>query len=66
MCFCDSVTIDDVVFVIDCGRIKVTDYDPSSNLTRLEPRWVSKANANQRRGRAGRLVSWPVGELAGG
>ena len=49
-----SITIDDVVFVIDCGKIKVKDFNPEVNLTSLEPQWVSKANAKQRRGRAGR------------
>nr|KAG5698926.1 hypothetical protein BaRGS_024847 [Batillaria attramentaria] len=50
-----SITIDDVVFVIDCGKIKVKDYDPDRNLTCLEPQWVSRANSKQRRGRAGRV-----------
>ncbi|XP_012944942.1 ATP-dependent DNA/RNA helicase DHX36 [Aplysia californica] len=50
-----SITIDDVVFVIDCGKIKVKDFNPDMNLTSLEPQWVSKANAKQRRGRAGRV-----------
>ncbi|XP_076451266.1 ATP-dependent DNA/RNA helicase DHX36-like [Babylonia areolata] len=50
-----SITIDDVVFVVDCGKIKVKDYDPSTNLTCLEPQWVSRANSRQRRGRAGRV-----------
>ena len=59
-CFCSffvfSITIEDVVFVIDCGRIKVTDYNPASNTSTLAPVMVSKANAAQRRGRAGRFV----------
>ncbi|GFR82175.1 ATP-dependent RNA helicase DHX36, partial [Elysia marginata] len=50
-----SITIDDVVFVVDCGKIKVKDFKPEMNLTSLEPQWVSKANAKQRRGRAGRV-----------
>jgi len=50
-----SITIDDVVFVIDGGKIKVKDFNPEVNLTSLEPQWVSKANAKQRRGRAGRV-----------
>ncbi|KAK7094211.1 hypothetical protein V1264_007863 [Littorina saxatilis] len=50
-----SITIDDVVFVVDCGKIKVKDYDPATNLTCLEPQWVSRANSKQRRGRAGRV-----------
>ncbi|KAL8564469.1 hypothetical protein ACOMHN_017611 [Nucella lapillus] len=50
-----SITIDDVVFVVDCGKIKVKDYDPTTNLTCLESQWVSRANSKQRRGRAGRV-----------
>lgn len=50
-----SITIDDVVFVIDCGKIKVKDFKPEMNLTSLEAQWVAKANAKQRRGRAGRV-----------
>ncbi|XP_059141900.1 ATP-dependent DNA/RNA helicase DHX36-like [Physella acuta] len=50
-----SITIDDVVFVIDCGKIKVKDFKPEMNLTSLEPKWVSRANAKQRKGRAGRV-----------
>ncbi|XP_064611599.1 ATP-dependent DNA/RNA helicase DHX36-like [Liolophura sinensis] len=50
-----SITIDDVVYVIDCGKIKVKNFVPESNLTTLEPHWVSVANARQRRGRAGRV-----------
>ncbi|TRY69262.1 hypothetical protein TCAL_13343 [Tigriopus californicus] len=50
-----SITIDDVVFVVDCGKIKMTNYDPKSNLATLKPEWVAEANARQRRGRAGRV-----------
>lgn len=50
-----SITIDDVVFVIDCGKIKVKDFIAEQNLTTLEAQWVSTANARQRRGRAGRV-----------
>ncbi|CAH8452186.1 unnamed protein product [Schistosoma turkestanicum] len=50
-----SITIQDVVYVIDCGRIKVTDYDPRQNTSTLTSVLVSKANAAQRSGRAGRV-----------
>lgn len=50
-----SVTIDDVVFVIDCGKIKMTDYDAEVDTYTLKPQWVALANANQRKGRAGRV-----------
>ncbi|XP_013390107.2 ATP-dependent RNA helicase DHX36-like isoform X2 [Lingula anatina] len=50
-----SITIDDVVFVIDAGKIKLSNFDAQSNVATLLPEWVSKANARQRRGRAGRV-----------
>ncbi|TYG72697.1 hypothetical protein ES288_D04G042500v1 [Gossypium darwinii] len=49
-----SVTIDDVVYVIDSGRMKEKNYDPYNNVSTLQSSWVSKANAKQREGRAGR------------
>jgi len=50
-----SITIEDVVFVVDCGRIKITNFDVLTQLCTLQPEWVSLANAKQRRGRAGRV-----------
>jgi ATP-dependent RNA helicase DHX57 len=50
-----SITIDDVVFVIDSGRMKETRYDASRKMASLEECLVSKANAKQRAGRAGRV-----------
>ncbi|XP_021366519.1 ATP-dependent RNA helicase DHX36-like isoform X2 [Mizuhopecten yessoensis] len=50
-----SITIDDVVYVVDCGKIKVKDFEPEINLATLTSQPVSKANARQRRGRAGRV-----------
>ncbi|GMI67449.1 helicase in vascular tissue and tapetum [Hibiscus trionum] len=49
-----SITIDDVVYVIDSGRMKEKSYDPHKNVSTLQSSWVSKANAKQREGRAGR------------
>ncbi|KAF6172302.1 hypothetical protein GIB67_024924 [Kingdonia uniflora] len=49
-----AVTIDDVVYVIDSGRMKEKSYDPYSNISTLQSSWVSKASAKQRAGRAGR------------
>ncbi|KAM3186115.1 hypothetical protein ACTXT7_004994 [Hymenolepis weldensis] len=48
------ITIEDIVYVVDSGQIKITTYDPSNNTSTLAPVLVSKANAAQRRGRAGR------------
>ncbi|NWV60216.1 DHX36 helicase, partial [Malurus elegans] len=50
-----SITIDDVVFVIDGGKIKETHFDTQNNISTMTAEWVSKANAKQRRGRAGRV-----------
>lgn len=50
-----SVTIDDVVYVINTGKTKYQDYDVSQNIQTLEEKWVSKANTQQRKGRAGRV-----------
>ena len=49
-----AITIDDVVFVIDSGRMKEKSYDPYNNVSTLYSSWVSKASARQREGRAGR------------
>ena len=49
-----SITIEDVVFVIDTGLNKGTLYEPDTNIASLETLQVSKANVQQRRGRAGR------------
>ncbi|KAL0973520.1 hypothetical protein UPYG_G00205200 [Umbra pygmaea] len=50
-----SITIDDVVFVIDGGKIKETHFDTQNNISTMSAEWVSLANAKQRRGRAGRV-----------
>ncbi|XP_024533616.1 DExH-box ATP-dependent RNA helicase DExH1 isoform X2 [Selaginella moellendorffii] len=50
-----SITIDDVVYVIDCGKAKETSYDALNKLACLLPSWISRAAAHQRRGRAGRV-----------
>jgi len=41
--------------VIDSGLEKVSVYDPLSCMSRLETSYISKASAEQRKGRAGRL-----------
>ncbi|KAI3812291.1 hypothetical protein L1987_16998 [Smallanthus sonchifolius] len=46
-----SVTIDDVVFVIDSGRVKEKNYDLYNKISTLQSSWISKANAKQRAGR---------------
>lgn len=50
-----SITIDDIVAVIDSGRVKETSFDPQNNMRKLEETWASRAAGKQRRGRAGRV-----------
>ena len=49
-----SVTIDGIRFVVDSGRMRGMDVDASSAVKVLAERWVSRAGAQQRAGRAGR------------
>ena len=49
-----SLTLEGVRVVIDCGLARVPRYEPDVGLTRLETVRVSRASADQRRGRAGR------------
>jgi ATP-dependent helicase HrpB len=49
-----SLTIEGVRVVIDSGLARVPRFQPASGLTRLETVRVSRAGADQRRGRAGR------------
>lgn len=50
-----SITIDDIVAVVDSGKVKQTTFDPQNNMRKLEETWASKAACKQRRGRAGRI-----------
>src|SRR6266568_1300255 len=49
-----SLTIEGVRIVVDSGLARVPRYEPGVGLTRLETVRVSRASADQRRGRAGR------------
>lgn len=49
-----SITIDGIRFVIDSGKMKEMTYDPNHKMQRLKEKWISKASADQRKGRAGR------------
>lgn len=49
-----SVTISGVVYVIDCGFVKLRTFNPTTNIETLTPFPTSKASAIQRAGRAGR------------
>ncbi|GAA5862622.1 hypothetical protein JCM3774_001080 [Rhodotorula dairenensis] len=49
-----SITIDGIIYVVDCGRVKENAFDPETGITRLVECWTSRAGCRQRRGRAGR------------
>ncbi|HEX8726605.1 MAG TPA: ATP-dependent helicase HrpB [Gemmatimonadaceae bacterium] len=51
-----SLTIEGVRVVIDAGLARVPRFSPRTGMTRLETVRVSRASADQRRGRAGRLT----------
>jgi ATP-dependent helicase HrpB len=62
-----SLTIEGVRVVVDGGLARVPRFDPSSGLTRLATVRVSRAAADQRRGRAGRTqpgVCWRLWDEA--
>jgi len=52
-----SLTIDNILFVIDCGFSKQTCFDPRTGKESLVVTPISKASANQRAGRAGRVAA---------
>lgn len=49
-----SVTIDGIRFVVDSGKVKEMTDDLHSRTHQLREFWISKASAEQRKGRAGR------------
>jgi ATP-dependent helicase HrpB len=50
-----SLTIADVTLVIDSGLVRRAEYEQRTGITRLRNSLISKASADQRRGRAGRV-----------
>lgn len=58
-----SVTIPGIVYVIDCGFVKIKWFDAESNMDSLMVVPVSKAQAEQRAGRAGRIRNGKVFRL---
>lgn len=50
-----SLTIEGIAIVVDSGLEKVLTFDPRSGMQRLITRRISRASADQRSGRAGRL-----------
>ncbi len=63
-----SLTIEDITVVIDAGRARRSRFDPNSGMSRLVTEKVSRAEATQRAGRAGRVqpgeayALWTKGE----
>ncbi|XP_068707056.1 probable ATP-dependent RNA helicase DHX35 [Montipora foliosa] len=52
-----SITINGIVYVIDCGFVKIRAYSPKAGVESLVVVPVSQASAKQRAGRAGRVRS---------
>ena len=63
-----SLTLPDIRVVIDGGRARRARFDPNSGMSRLVTERVTRAEAEQRRGRAGRVAEgvcyrmWTRGE----
>ena len=66
-----SLTIEGITCVVDCGRARRARFDPASGMSRLVTERVTRAEAVQRMGRAGRLAPgvcyklWTKGEEGG-
>ncbi len=66
-----SITIEGITAVVDCGWKRVPRFDSNSGLSRLDTVRISRASAEQRAGRAGRLAPgtcyrlWDKGVEAG-
>jgi ATP-dependent helicase HrpB len=50
-----SLTIPGVRIVVDSGLVRRSVFDPSTGMSRLETQRISRASADQRQGRAGRV-----------
>jgi len=66
-----SLTIEDIRVVVDCGQARRARFDAGSGMSRLVTERVTKAEATQRMGRAGRVAEgvcyklWSKGEEGG-
>lgn len=50
-----SLTIQGVRIIVDSGLVRRSLFDPSTGMSRLETQRISRASAEQRQGRAGRV-----------
>ncbi|XP_064612287.1 probable ATP-dependent RNA helicase DHX37 [Liolophura sinensis] len=50
-----SLTIPNIKYVVDTGKVKTKFYDKVTGVSTFRVTWTSKASANQRAGRAGRV-----------
>ncbi|CAH8532293.1 unnamed protein product [Heterobilharzia americana] len=50
-----SLTIPNIRFVVDTGKVKTKVYEPTTGTSSFEIVWISQASAEQRAGRAGRI-----------
>ena len=66
-----SLTLPDITVVVDGGRSRRARFDPNSGMSQLVTERVTRAEAEQRRGRAGRVAAgtcyrlWTKGEEGG-
>ncbi|WFC97591.1 RNA helicase [Malassezia yamatoensis] len=52
-----SITIPEIGYVIDTGRVREAEYDAKDGVTRLIEKYASRAACKQRAGRAGRTMA---------
>lgn len=50
-----SVTIPDLKYVVDAGRVNQSSFESNSSSLAIVPHWISVSSASQRAGRAGRV-----------
>lgn len=58
-----SITIPNVKYVIDCGKVKSKVYNSLTGTSQFVVDWISQASAAQRAGRAGRICEGHVYRL---
>lgn len=51
-----SITIPGIKYVVDTGKVKTKFFDNVTGVSTFRVTWISKASANQRMGRAGRVA----------